>query len=61
MTVGVSLMKNVLTFLAKCIFLNVFKMYLTASATNAAIQKKIFGSGMTANFKQRNERCHKNS
>ena len=47
MSIGLALMKNALALLAKSVLV---PLGLTAavSATDAAIQKKIFGSGMTA-------------
>ena len=44
---GLPLMKNVLTPLAKSILIS-FGLTARASATDAAIQKKLFGSGTTA-------------
>ena len=43
MTVGLSLMKNVLTTLAKSVLLS-FELPAGKSATDAGIQKKILGS-----------------
>ena len=47
MKVGLPLMKNVLTSLAKCVLIPLGLM-TTASASDAAIQKNIYVSGMTA-------------
>ena len=47
MTAGLPLMKNVLTPLGKSVLVSL-ELTTIASATDAAIQKKIFGSGMTA-------------
>ena len=47
MSVGLRLMKNVLTTLAKSILVPL-GVTAAASKTNAVIQKKIFGSGTTA-------------
>ena len=47
MKVGLPLMNNVLTPLAKYVLL-LFGLTVAASATNAPIQMKIYGSGMTA-------------
>ena len=47
MTAGLPLIKDVLTSLAK-IFLIPLRLTAEASATDAAIQKKIYGSGLTA-------------
>ena len=47
MTAGLPLMKSVLTPLGKSVLVSL-ELTTTASATDAAIQKKIFGSGMTA-------------
>ena len=47
MSVGLRLMKNVLTTLAKCILVPL-GVTAAASKINAVIQKKIFGSGTTA-------------
>ena len=47
MSADLSLMKNVLTPLAKSILI-LFGLTAAASATDAAIQKKLFGSGTTA-------------
>ena len=47
MKVGLSLMNNVLTPLAKYVLL-LFGLTVAASATNAPIQMKIYGSGVTA-------------
>ena len=47
MTAGSLLMKHVLTLLTKCVLLP-FGLTAGASATGAAIQKKILGSGTTA-------------
>ena len=47
MTAGLPLMKNVLTSLAKSVLVPL-GLTVAASATDAAIQKKIFGSGTTA-------------
>ena len=44
MTAGLSLMKNVLTLLAKSVIVPLW-LIVTASATYATIQNKIFGSG----------------
>ena len=44
---GLPLMKNVLTPLAKSILIS-FGLTAGVSATDAAIQKKLFGSGTTA-------------
>ena len=49
MVVGLPLMKNVLTQLAKSIFVP-FGLTIAASAMDAAIQKKRFGSGSTLLF-----------
>ena len=49
MVVGLPLMKNVLTPLAKSIFVP-FGLTIAASAMDAAIQKKRFGSGSTLLF-----------
>ena len=46
MKVGLTLMKNVLTTLAKSVLIP-FRLTAAASATNAAIRKKIHVSGMT--------------
>ena len=46
MTAGLPLMRNVLTPLAKSV-LAPLGLTAAASATDAAMQKKIFGSGMT--------------
>ena len=43
---GLSFMKNVLKPLAKSVFI-LLRLTAAASATDAAIQKKVFGSGMT--------------
>ena len=47
MSVGLRLMKNVLTTLAKSILVPL-GVTAAASKANAVIQKKIFGSGTTA-------------
>ena len=47
MLAGLPLMKNVLTQFVKSI-LTLLGLPTAASATNAAVQKKNFGSGMTA-------------
>ena len=49
MVVGLPLMKNVLTPLPKSIFVP-FGLTIAASAIDAAIQKKRFGSGSTLLF-----------
>ena len=49
MAVGLPLMKNVLTPLAKSIFVP-FGLTIAASGMDAAIQKKRFGSGSTLLF-----------
>ena len=46
MSVGLPLMKNVLTPLAKSVLVP-WRLTTTASAINTAIQKKIYGSGTT--------------
>ena len=46
MRVGLWLLKNVLTQLAKSVLIPL-GLAAAISATNAAIQKKIYGSGMT--------------
>ena len=50
---GLLLMKNVLKLLAKSVLI-LLGLTAAASAADAAIQKKIFGSGMTSN-KQMND------
>ena len=47
MRVGLLLMKNVLTLLAKRVLLIPLRLAAATSATNAANQKKTFGSSMT--------------
>ena len=49
MTAGLSLMKNVLTPLAKCVLLplQLKAAIAAAAARDAAIHKKMFGSGFT--------------
>ena len=47
MKVGLPSMKNVLTWLAKTVFLS-FGLTAAVSATDAALQKKIYESGMNA-------------
>ena len=47
MTAGLPLMRNVLTPLAKSVFIP-FGLMASASATGTAIQKKLFVSGKTA-------------
>ena len=46
MKVGLPLMKNVLTTLAKSVLIRL-RLSARVPATNAAIQKEIYGSGMT--------------
>ena len=46
MKIGLPLMKNVLALLAKSVLIPL-ELTAAASTTDAAIQKKIFGSGMT--------------
>ena len=47
MTAGLLLMKNVLTSSAKSVLMPL-ELTTAASATDSAIQRKIFGAGMTA-------------
>ena len=60
MSVNLPLIKNVLTPLAKNVLVPL-GLTKAASATNAAIQKKIFGSGKTASTILNEERYHENS
>ena len=60
MRASLPLMKNVLSLLTKNVLLPVGVTAAT-SATDAAVQKNIYGSGMTAIIISRiNERCHEN-
>ena len=47
MTTGLLLMESVITLIVKSVFLE-FALLAVMSATDAAIQKKIYGSGTTA-------------
>ena len=59
MSVNLTLIKNILTPLAKSVLVPL-GLTKAASATNAAIQKKIFGSGKTASTILNEERYHEN-
>ena len=60
MRASLPLMKNVLSLLTKNVLLPLGVTAAT-SATDAAVQKNIYGSGMTTIIISRiNERCHEN-
>ena len=49
------MLKNVITLSAKSVSINDSKLTTAASATDAALQKKTFGSGMTALIQRNKE------